>query len=37
MGLDNSLFGFTYFKKLLEEVDLFLNEHLPNKFVSGFH
>ena len=36
MGLDNSIFGFTNFKKLLVEVDLFLKEHLPNKFVSNF-
>ena len=36
MGLDNSIFSYTNFKKLLEEVDLFLNEHLPNKFISSF-
>ena len=34
MGLDNSLFGYENFKKLLEEVENFLNEHLPNKFIS---
>ena len=34
MGLDNSLFGYKNFKKLLEEVENFLNEHLPNKFIS---
>ena len=34
MGLENSTFGFKNFQKLLEEVDSFLNEHLPNKFVS---
>ena len=26
MGLDKSLFGFANFKKLLDEVDCFLNE-----------
>ena len=36
MGLDNSIFSYTNFKKLLEEVDLFLNEHLPNKSISNF-
>ena len=36
VGLDNSIFGFTNFKKLLEEVDLFLDKHLPNKFLSNF-
>ena len=36
MGLDNSLFSYTNFKKRLEEVDLFLNEHLPKKFISNF-
>ena len=36
IGLDNSIFGFTNFKQLLEEVDLFLNEHLPKKIVSNF-
>ena len=36
MGLDNSLFGYDNFKKMLEEVDCFLNEHLPNKFISVF-
>ena len=33
-GLDNSLFGYENFKKLLEEVENFLNENLPNKFIS---
>ena len=32
MGLSKSLFGYKNFKKLLEEVDCFLNEHLSNKF-----
>ena len=34
MGLGKSLFSFEDFKKLLAEVDCFLNEHLPNKFNS---
>ena len=37
MGLDKPLFGYENFKKLLEEVDCFLNEHLWNKFVCVFH
>ena len=36
MGLDKSLFGYANFKKLLDEVDCFLNEHLPHKFISIF-
>ena len=36
MGLDNSLYGYSNFKQLLEEIDLFINEHLPEKFDSEF-
>ena len=36
MGLDNSIFAYKNFTKVLEEVDCFLNEHLPNKFNSNF-
>ena len=36
MELDKSLCGYENFKKLLEEVDCFLNEHLSNKFVCIF-
>ena len=36
MGLDKSLFGYADFKKLLDEIDCFLNEHLPHKFISIF-
>ena len=36
MGLDNSLFGYGNFKKLLEKVECFLNKHLPNKFTPIF-
>ena len=36
MGLDNSIFSYENFTKVLEEVDCFLNEHLPNKFNSNF-
>ena len=36
MGLDSSLFVYTNFRKLLDEVDRFLNEHLRHKFVSVF-
>ena len=34
MGLDKSLFSFENYKKLLQEIDNFLGEHLPNKFTS---
>ena len=33
MGLDNSIFGYENFKQLLQEIDLFINEHLPEKFI----
>ena len=36
MGLDNSLFGYGNFKKLLEDVHCFLNENLPKKIISIF-
>ena len=36
MGLDKSSFGFENYKKLLEEVDCFLNEHLSSKFAFVF-
>ena len=36
MGLDNSLFNYGNFKKLLDEVDLFLNENLQDRFSSNF-
>ena len=36
MGLDSSLFGYTNFKKLLDELDFFLNEYLPHQFISVF-
>ena len=32
MGLDQSLFSFENFRKLLHEIVCFLNEHLENKF-----
>ena len=35
MGLDNSVFGYSNFKQLLEEIDLFVKEHLPGKFISN--
>ena len=34
MGLDESLFGFDGYNKLLQEIDNFLDEHLPGKFTS---
>ena len=34
IGLDSSLFGYANFKKLLDEVDCFLNENLRDKFIS---
>ena len=33
MGLNNSIFGYENFKQLLQEIDLFINEHLPEKFI----
>ena len=36
MGLDKSLFGYKHFRKLLTEINCFLNEHLPNKFNCFF-
>ena len=36
MGLDKSLFSFENYKKLLEEFDCFLREHLSNKFIFVF-
>ena len=36
MGLDKSLFGYANFKKLLDEVDCFLSEYVPHKFISIF-
>ena len=36
IGLDKSLFGYDNFRKLLEEVESFLNEHLLNKFIAIF-
>ena len=35
MGFDNIVFGYSNFKQLLEEIDLFINEHLPEKFISN--
>ena len=35
MGLDNSVFGYSNLKQLLEEIDLFINEHLPEKLISN--
>ena len=36
MGLDNSWYGYSNFKQLLEEINLFINEHLREKFHSKF-
>ena len=36
MGLEKSLFGFENCKKLLEEIDCFLSEHLSTKFICVF-
>ena len=35
MALDDSVFGYSNFKQLLEEIDLFINEDLPKKFISN--
>ena len=36
MELDESLFGFCEYRKLLQEIDNFLSEHVPGKFISIF-
>ena len=36
MSLDKSLFSFENYKILLQEIDNFLGEHLPNKFTSVY-
>ena len=36
MGLDESLFGFCKYRKLLQEIQNFLSENLPGKFTSIF-
>ena len=36
MGLDESLFDFCKYRKLLEEIHNFLSERLPGKFTSIF-
>ena len=36
MGLDKSLFSFVNYKILLQEIDNFLGDHLPNKFASVY-
>ena len=33
MGLDQAIFDFLNSKQLIAEIDFFLNEHLPNKFI----
>ena len=37
MGLENSIFGYENFKQLLQEIDLFINEDLPEKFFFSFY
>ena len=36
MELDESLFAFCKYRKLLQEIDKFLSEHLPGKCISIF-
>ena len=36
MCLDKSLFSFDNYKMLLQGIDSFLDEHLPNKFTSVY-
>ena len=36
MGLDKTIFAYSNFQTLLEEVDLFLGEHIPNKSSGNF-
>lgn len=33
MGLNKALFSYSNFKQLLEKIESFINEHLPEKFI----
>lgn len=35
MRSDKAIFAYSNFKEAISEIDSFLNEHLPNKFVSN--
>ena len=36
MGLDKAIFAYSNFQGLLQEINLFLDEHIPNKFSGNF-
>ena len=36
MGLGKAIFAFSNFRDLLEEVTLFLDKNIPNKFTDNF-
>ena len=36
MWLDQAIFAFLNFKQVITEIDVFLNEHLPNKFICNY-
>ena len=36
MELDKTIFSYSNFKELLEEVQSFLDEHIPNKSTTNF-
>ena len=36
MGLDKPIFAYSNFQTLLKEANLFLEEHIPNKFSGNF-
>ena len=36
MGLDKAIFAYSNFQDLMKEINLFLDEHIPNKFNGNF-
>ena len=36
MGLNKVIFVYSNFQDLLKEINLFLDEHIPNKFSGNF-
>ena len=36
MGLDKAIFAYSNFQDLMKEINLFLDEHIPNKFSGNF-
>ena len=36
MGFNKAIFAYSNFQDLMKEINLFLNEHIPNKFSGNF-